>query len=231
MNISDETLDIITKTDLVLLSDLLRVLLLYKYGGVWIDATVFAHRSLDTWLYHFHDASSIISNLTFFGFRNQFVTSKFQVELPICGWMMVANTLIEENYIMKTIFTKSRNYWYKRVPISYDYFWLHTIINECISEDEKFRDIFYRGVMQTNETILLNFFNVKEEIVAFFLKPDESTIFQGAHLIQLKLHDEIDDDIKEFIDNTKLPISKLTYKYDQSRSINNTVLQYSLGKY
>jgi len=29
---------------------------------------------------------------------------------------------------MKNIFEASNKYWYKRVPISYNYFWLHSVI-------------------------------------------------------------------------------------------------------
>ena len=231
LHISKRKLDTISRTDLVLLSDLLRVLLLYKYGGVWVDATVYAHRSLDSWLYHIDDDnSSIISNHTFFGFRSQIVTTEFNLEAFICGWFIAVNTQNNENYIMKSIFEAVKKYWYKRVPIKYDYYWLHSIIDKCMTEDEKFRGIFHEGVMPADSSVLTKYFNISDAIRPFFVYPNVETIFQAAHLIQLKLLDEIDDKMKHFIDNTLIPVSKLTYKYDQTKSIKNTVLQYLLNK-
>jgi len=177
-----------------------------------------------------NDNSSIISNHTFFGFRSRLVTTQLNINAFLILWFMAVNTQNNDNYIMKTIFEATKKYWYKRVPIVYDYFWLHTVIDKCMTEDEKFRGIFHEGVMPADSAVLTKYFNISDEIRPFFVYPNVGTIFQAAHLLQLKLLDEIDDNIKHYIDNTLIPVSKLTYKYDQTKSINNTVLQYLLNK-
>lgn len=232
MHISSSTLNTISTNDLILLSDLIRVYLLYKYGGVWIDATVLCHRSLDTWLYNDNNdgSISIIGNNTFFAFRNSFVKSNIGIKLPLCGWFMASNIHVDDNYIMIKIYEKTREYWFKRIPISYDYFWLHTIIDNLINEDVKFSNFYYNGVMHTNSWILQQYFNV-DIIMKTYQEPDVTSIFQAAHLLQLSLLHPINDDLIEFIDTTNVPVSKLTYKYDKTKNITSTVLQYILNKY
>jgi mannosyltransferase OCH1-like enzyme len=54
-------------------SDLIRTLLLKKYGGVWVDATLYCFKSLDDWL------SEVMNNQKFFTFTypNKHIASWF----------------------------------------------------------------------------------------------------------------------------------------------------------
>jgi hypothetical protein len=55
------------------LSDMIRMLLLHKYGGVWVDSTLFCNRSLSTWLPQFISSG-------FFGFSspsNEYILSSW----------------------------------------------------------------------------------------------------------------------------------------------------------
>ena len=49
--------------DVIKMSNLTRLCLLWRYGGLWTDATVFCLRPLDDWLHAAYDAG-------FFAFRN-----------------------------------------------------------------------------------------------------------------------------------------------------------------
>lgn len=60
-------------------ADLIRLLLLDKYGGVWVDSTLFCHRSLDGWL-------PFMASSGFFVFRNpgpsRFIENWFIASTP-----------------------------------------------------------------------------------------------------------------------------------------------------
>ncbi|WP_220801280.1 capsular polysaccharide synthesis protein [Roseobacter sp. OBYS 0001] len=62
-------------------ADILRSLMLKKYGGVWVDATLLPTRSLDEWL------SPIMRESTFFAF-----TSSGDPDLIMQNWFLAAQT-------------------------------------------------------------------------------------------------------------------------------------------
>ena len=101
-------------------ADLLRLYLLTKYGGVWVDATTFCLKPLDSWL---EDAAKSHS---FFCFRHQSVKSR-----PIEAWFLassksapvIKDTLeIFTDYVFKkrkdSLFTTSKKKLLNKVGIS-----------------------------------------------------------------------------------------------------------------
>jgi len=101
-------------------SDLLRLLLLAKYGGAWVDATMLARRPLDEWLM---DAA----RSGFFGFspetRSRSIMSSFLISTP-------------SHPLTKAWLERSVTYWASpRSERKFGYFWVHTLFGETIASE------------------------------------------------------------------------------------------------
>ena len=80
---------VIESLTLAALSDIIRWMLLYKYGGVWVDSTVFCHKPLTTWLNltysnsnTCHESTDINNNSCFLSTKiNQNYSSRGQLSL------------------------------------------------------------------------------------------------------------------------------------------------------
>jgi Capsular polysaccharide synthesis protein/Polysaccharide pyruvyl transferase len=104
------------------LSDIVRMLLLHEYGGVWIDATLYCNQPLDEWL------PGPFGN-GFFGFYRP------APERLIGTWFLAA---APGNVLLEKWATRALNYWRGR-PKSTDYFWVHHQFNELIATDPEAR--------------------------------------------------------------------------------------------
>jgi Capsular polysaccharide synthesis protein/Polysaccharide pyruvyl transferase len=104
------------------LSDILRILLLHEYGGVWVDATLYCNQPLDEWL-------PLSMGAGFFAF------SKPAPDRLLSSWFIAAevgNQLIEK-WTVQVI-----KYWHGRKQ-SDDYFWFHHQFGEMCSIDREAR--------------------------------------------------------------------------------------------
>ncbi len=100
------------------LSDIVRILLLHEYGGVWVDATLFCNRPLDEWL-----PSAMAKG--FFAF------SAPAKDRPLASWFLACDpghTLIQK-WAARTV-----RYWDQRLR-SNDYFWFHHLFLDLLEED------------------------------------------------------------------------------------------------
>ena len=77
-------------------SDLLRLLLLNKYGGVWVDVSVYPVQSLDDFI------SDILNDVGFFTYRWPTRISATQVETV--SWFLVADS--PNHYLIRTWLSK-----------------------------------------------------------------------------------------------------------------------------
>ena len=100
------------------LSDIVRMLLLHEYGGVWIDATLYCNQPLDEWLPGPFGTG-------FFGFYRP------APERLIGTWFLAA---APGNVLFEKWATRALNYWRGRQK-STDYFWVHHQFNELIATD------------------------------------------------------------------------------------------------
>lgn len=112
----------ITRTSL---SDLVRILLLKEYGGVWVDATTFCQTPLDSWLGERFGEG-------FFAFANP---GEWR---PLSSWFLAAE---EDCYIVDRWCARALDYWQGRSRAD-EYFWLHRLFSSLLAEDEHFRFIW-----------------------------------------------------------------------------------------
>lgn len=100
------------------LSDVIRLLLLHEYGGVWVDATTVCNRGLDDWLMP-------AAAQGFFAFDRP------APDRPIASWFLASQA---GNPLLAKWTTKALKYWRDRER-SDDYFWVHHLFGQLLDED------------------------------------------------------------------------------------------------
>ena len=102
------------------LSDILRVLLLHEYGGVWVDATAFCNVPLDDWL-------PIAAHTGFFAFSFR------GLEHPLGTWFLAAEP---GNLLLAKWAARAVQYWLGRDRAD-EYFWLRDRFGELCANDNE----------------------------------------------------------------------------------------------
>jgi hypothetical protein len=102
-------------------SDIIRLALLNKYGGVWADATLLCMQPLDNWIYKAIELSG------FWMYHGH--GAEMSKENGPASWFIVSK---KNNYIINKWKNKCDEYWNKN-NFAHSYFWM----------DELFKDLFY----------------------------------------------------------------------------------------
>lgn len=103
-------------------SDIIRLELVNKYGGVWADSTVFCTRPLDDWL------TSILSNHMFWSYNGHEIWNK---NLLNASYFFASNP---DSYIMQKWTEACREYWTNRTNKD-NYFWVFYLFTKIYRED------------------------------------------------------------------------------------------------
>ena len=138
-------------------SDIIRIILLKKYGGLWCDSTVFCNRPLNTWLENYIKEG-------FFAFDKPFS------DRLISSWFLYGE---KDNYIVDKWYSNTL----KHFKMKYNpeiYFWFHYLFNTIYKVDNTFKEVWDKvsKLSANGPHILLNnygFFNkinmnIKKEI-------------------------------------------------------------------
>jgi hypothetical protein len=102
-------------------SDLVRVNLLSRFGGVWADATAYCTRPLAGWIDH-------VTASGFFAFRPA------QPRM-LSTWFLAAS---QDSYLLRAWADLANEYWTDRTALG-EYFWLHQLFADAYSGDPKVR--------------------------------------------------------------------------------------------
>lgn len=123
----DEFIPDIKKKNISLtaLSDIIRIDLLKKYGGVWADSTVFCHKPLDDWLFQ-------QLNEGFFAFN------KPGPDRLLSSWFLAAH---ENNYLISKWHDKVKDYWLSRNSTN-EYYWFHYLFGNLAAENKLFKNMW-----------------------------------------------------------------------------------------
>lgn len=105
-------------------SDIVRTILLQKYGGIWVDMTVYCKLPLDKWFFQHLNNQQI-----FF-----FTTPK----LNIANWFIAT---YPDSYCINKIFEKFIGY-FKKNKKSNEYLLFHSYVNNFIKNDKIFLNNF-----------------------------------------------------------------------------------------
>jgi hypothetical protein len=106
-------------------SDVLRIELLRRFGGIWIDSTVYCLRPLDGWIDQAMPSG-------FFAFNRP------MPDVMLSSWFLAAE---RGSYIIDCWHRRVRAYWQDRVQRDH-YFWFHQLFAETYGSDERFRAIW-----------------------------------------------------------------------------------------
>jgi hypothetical protein len=104
------------------LSDIVRLMLLHEYGGVWVDATLYCNRPLDDWLHPL-----LVEDL--------FAFSRPGPDRLVASWFLAAR---EPSDLVGTWMAAMVDYWRGRSR-SDDYFWFHHLFGQLYDADPLFR--------------------------------------------------------------------------------------------
>lgn len=204
-------------------SNLARLQLLSKYGGVWADSTTMCMRPLDDWIYEsmssgffaFHKPgpdrlistwflsseknSPIITKLkeiyTSFFEKNSFNINS-SIKIKLIEWLSI---FLNRSH-------STTKYWLSPIVIKilkiYPYFIFHYIFERIVNENGECKTIW---------------------------KNTKKLSAIPSHKIQaLGLFSNLNEEIKKEIDNKTTPVYKLTLYYDDIEYLQNTLLYYLL---
>jgi hypothetical protein len=108
-------------------SDIVRILLLHEFGGIWVDATLFCNRPLDEWL-----PGAMAEG--FFAFAAP------APDRLLSSWFLSA---VPNHYLVSTWCRRAIEYWSNR-PKTEDYFWFHHLFGDMCNADETAAEAWLR---------------------------------------------------------------------------------------
>lgn len=125
IDLRDLNLQYLSSIDIVSLSDIIRIYLLYKYGGTWVDSTTLCLKNIDSLLEQYKD----------YGF---FAYDKHAHYVKISSWFIHSepNNLVIKEWMQKII-----GYWKHRMA-KHEYFWLHNLFSELLEESKEIKKIW-----------------------------------------------------------------------------------------
>ncbi len=207
------------------LSDVLRINLLEKYGGVWTDATCFCNKPLDEWLSSYMGSG-------FFAFRNP------ENDRPISSWFLASAKNcqltskyceIVNNYWDRNRFTNQNNrigrfastHFENRIKLSdykskrfrklffaikilkmFPYFWFHYLFAKTIEKDKASKELWGSAKKYSADI--------------------------PHKLLSSGLFKPLSDELKHTIDTREDPLYKLTWKYTETEFVKGCTLDYLL---
>eukprot|EP01084_Bolivina_argentea_P260835 440613_1 len=173
-------------------SDIIRISLLNKYGGIWIDSTVFCHHKLSKWFTnHYYLNNKHNPNKQFFAFNN------ISNDRMIASWFLFGN---KNNYIINKWYNKTIKFWLPMLKQSnkkftITYFWFHYLFNELYLNDKLFKQMWD---------------NIKPKISSIF-EPENKQ--NGPAIFWKKEFSKITEINKQKVNNNNsAPMYKLTFK-------------------
>lgn len=205
-------------------SDLIRLLLLEKFGGVWTDATVYCMKALNEWIYEYVKAGffvfdrpgpdRLISNWLIASNKNNPICTELRVRFQS---FFSENTFKPETRLRSVLLrkfsqllnqsTKTTKYWFnpfftKFLGI-YPYSIFHYMFERIIASNDALKEIW-------------------NDMPKMSASPPHNIQNAG----ELGMLSPINQTLKLQIDNCELPVYKLRWKYDTSADISNTALEY-----
>jgi hypothetical protein len=109
-------------------ADLIRVNLLNKFGGVWVDASIVCNRSLDSWLYEY-----MKEGIFYFKYNKESGLEHYKIG----NWFIACE---KNNYLMEKFCQKYNTRW--KYIVHDEYFGFHKTFKELCDTNEKFNNIY-----------------------------------------------------------------------------------------
>ncbi len=108
------------------LSDIMRIELLNKYGGVWVDSTVICTQPLNEWLFDY------VNDNGFFAFDKPGKNGIFS------SWFLSSS--LNQSYIVKQWNINTHIYWRNQQGNKLQHFWFFDVFKKLYKSDAKFKN-------------------------------------------------------------------------------------------
>ena len=174
------------------LANFIRMHLLNKYGGLWVDATIFFNKPLSDWLPNYID-------------KGIFMFEKPSEDKLISNWFIYAD---KGHYIIKHWLEESNQYWINND--GENYFWMHYLFRNLYEKDFTFKQLWDEvPKYSANDPHYIQSIGMFEE------KNEES-----IHLINEKVHPIYKLTWKCDFDNLNCEQSNLKFLFSKSQFLN-----------
>ena len=150
-------------------SDIIRIMLLEKYGGVWVDATTYCTKPLDSWLFNHLNSDFFAFTMEERFFIDSWFLAAYKGSYIMKKWRQEVERFWSASYLIPLSVTKWYQWFYfgiinktpkrwkgftngllKRFlfPVrvvlgTYPYFWIHYSFDYCILKDKSFKKLWY----------------------------------------------------------------------------------------
>lgn len=219
-NINDYFPIIVAGHTPVVLSEILRINLLAKYGGVWVDATCFCNKPLNNWLFDYLQndffafdrpgPDRMISSWFMAGTKESYIIHEYQKAVNEYWTANHKVTLIESSKwarLRKHLERYDTSVWFNPFVTKFlkvhPYFWFHYTFRQVYLADVQFKKVW----------------DATPKISADI--PHKPQI--------IGLLKQLNPEIKAEIDSKVSPVYKLTWKYDQAANIEGSIFDYILN--
>lgn len=208
-------------------SEIIRINLLEKYGGVWVDATCFCQQPLDNWIYDYLDSG-------FFAFnrpgKDRMLSSWFLAATPynklvkiyckeVNNFWLTNKTIkawIDKPLVHQIILRFKIHGYLKNNPT----LWFHPIITKVIRIYPYFWFFYLFEKLYHSNQEIKNIWDLTPKFSA-----------DVPHKIQnFGFFQSVNGLIRHDIDQKISPLYKLTYKYDPKKLKEGSALHYLLTK-
>lgn len=201
-------------------SEILRINLLAKYGGVWVDATCYCMKPLDEWLPEYMDAG-------FFAFErpgpDRMLSSWFLASAKYNyitnAWQNRVNTFWKENPALRLIKDTRWNFIYKKLKNANPQIWFNSLFTKILKVHPYFWFHYSFEYIYLRDA---SFSEAWDSVPKFSADIPHSLQFAG-------LFTPVTEEIKQEIAQKKSPIYKLTWKYKPEELQPGTVMDYLLN--
>ena len=202
------------------LSDIIRINLLAKYGGIWVDATCFCTKPLDSWIERYVTQGffafekpgddRMLSSWFMASGKNNYISDIYQKAVNTY-WegnsKMVAFETSRWAFLFRKLQRRGTQIWFSpfvtKILRVYPYFWFHYLFESIYIKDKVVREIWH-------------------------LTPKISADI--PHDLQFAgLFNPIREKIKADIDNKISPVYKLKWKFEPELCKEGTILHYLLN--
>lgn len=182
-------------------SDVIRISLLERYGGIWIDSTVYCLKPLDTWLPEKLDSG-------FFAFE------KPSSDRMVASWFLAAS---KGNYIVKEWHRRVLEYWTHRTK-RHHYFWFHYLFEEAYNADPFFQASWDATPKVSDRGP--HYYSPYKKLSATVSSSDILLLKSQMTPVQKFTH--------KLMKPQQIPVLKLTHKLSEARYSNDSVFSHLL---
>jgi hypothetical protein len=203
-------------------SDLIRTQLLIKYGGVWADPTIYFMKPLDEWLPDYMDA-------------DVFMFHRPGRDRVISNWFIAAEA---KNPLLEKIYSELCTYWndheFKnlgRKEKSSVEQWLNRIINRNLSWPRIWFSPIMTRIFKLYPYMVYHFkvydlIQSDRESAEIYRKMNKFSADTPHKMQRFGLLEPLSDEARQWIDEKKSPLYKLTWKLKSPSIPEGSVLHY-----